>query len=290
MADTPTLRLTLEDVHGKRLTERVDIRLRHQALAEQKLIKGADASRRIRIVGLRGSPMGVYRLDVDPRSFLPMSQFVNVEAQGTTDVRACLAIDPDKVVRVEFPAYDRLPDTGRTLLRASPNVLGFEGQTGADLYEALDDLRRAALLNILAKTGATVFGGGRAVLSYFGELREIRGDRFFVRVPKVLREDTTNSVATGLFRAVDGSLHHPPADFSVAGSFKTDDRYANLQLTFFVRDGDWVADVDIDDAAGLIHVFQVLRNALTGRPTHPYDIHQLLVRHQKLDPGYRLTV
>ena len=44
-----------------------------------------------------------------------------------------------------------------------------------------------------------------------------------------------------------------------------------------------VADIDIDDAGGLGHL-QVRRNTLTGRPTHPYDI------HQKLDPGYRFQV
>ena len=47
---------------------------------------------------------------------------------------------------------------------------------------------------------------------------------------------------------------------------------------------------DIDDAAGLEHLFQVLRNELTGRPTHPYDIHEILIKHQMLDPGYELVV
>jgi hypothetical protein len=37
-------------------------------------------------------------------------------------------------------------------------------------------------------------------------------------------------------------------------------------------------------------VFQVLRNQLTNRPTHPYDIHELLHFYQKLDPGYSLEV
>ena len=74
------------------------------------------------------------------------------------------------------------------------------------------------------------------------------------------------------------------------GSFKTQDRYGDLQLTFCVRDGEWRADVDIDDAGGVEHVFQVLGNALSGKPTHPYNIHQLLIQHQKLDPGYELVL
>ncbi len=129
------------------------------------------------------------------------------------------------------------------------------------------------------------------MLPYVEELREIRGDRFFVRVPKELREEVKNSVALGFFRSVDGSLHHPPAGFTDAGSFKTEDSYGNLQLTFFMKEnGDCVADIDIDDAAGIGHVFQVLMNTLTGRPTHPYGIHEILVFHQKLDPGYGFAV
>jgi hypothetical protein len=36
-------------------------------------------------------------------------------------------------------------------------------------------------------------------------------------------------------------------------------------------------------------VFQVVRNHVTGDPTHPYNIHQILIAHQHLDPGYRLV-
>ena len=48
-----------------------------------------------------------------------------------------------------------------------------------------------------------------------------------------------------------------------------------------------MADIDIDDASGIEHVFQVLRNAITGKPTHPYYIHDILVRFQEIDPGYK---
>jgi len=34
----------------------------------------------------------------------------------------------------------------------------------------------------------------------------------------------------------------------------------------------------------------VARNALTQRPTHPYDIHEILVSYQKIDLVYRLVV
>jgi hypothetical protein len=43
-------------------------------------------------------------------------------------------------------------------------------------------------------------------------------------------------------------LHHPPDGFMHAGSFKTLDHDGNLQLTFFSKSSDWLADIDIDDA------------------------------------------
>ena len=63
-----------------------------------------------------------------------------------------------------------------------------------------------------------------------------------------------------------------------------------VQLTFFAGADDWVADIDIDDAAGIEHIFQVIRNAMPGRDTHPYNIHQILVGHQQIDPGYSFEV
>ena len=57
-----------------------------------------------------------------------------------------------------------------------------------------------------------------------------------------------------------------------------------------MKGNDCVADIDIDDANGLEHVFQVLRNRLSGNPTHPYNIHEILVGYQHLDPGYTFQV
>jgi hypothetical protein len=121
----------------------------------------------------------------------------------------------------------------------------------------------------------------------------LRGDRFFATVPKELREEVKHSVIDDLFHEADESLHHPPTGFegfSNAGSFKTSDPEGNLQLSFFMKGDECLVDIDIDDAAGLAHAFQVLRNTLKGRPTHPFDIHQILVFRQKLDPGYTFNV
>lgn len=269
----------------------MDISLRHQALAEHKIVRAANAAKRIVVSGLRGVPQGLYRMEIDPPAYLPSGRFVSMKADGFTDEKIVFSVDPRKVVTVDFPKYSDLDS--QPFLRESENVLGFEGMTGWELYRALDNIRKAGTLNIAAKSRFTPLSNGKTVLDYIQILHELRGDRFFATVPKELREETKNSVADGLFQPVSRALHHPPegfAGFTDAGSFKTNDSYGNLQLTFFMKGDECLADIDIDDAGGLGHVFQVLRNTLTGRPTHPYDIHDILIHHQKIDPWYTFRV
>jgi hypothetical protein len=294
MAQNGKLELELLDVHGRFLGERVDVILRHRVLG-QMLRSSGNATRKFTVPNLHREPQGQYRVEIDPPSYLPVRQFINIKASGTTPLSALLPIDANKVRDVTFPKYKTLPDDARKLLEGSGKILGFVGHTGAPLYDAVgaQKLKCAGLMNIIAKTDATLLSNGRTVLSYLEELRELRVDRFFVVVSKELREETKHSVGDGLFKSVSGSLHHLPAEFigfTPAGSFKTPDRYGNLQLTFFMRGDECVADIDIDDAAGLEHVFQVIENALPGNSTHPYNIHQILVAHQKLDPGYRFVL
>ena len=174
----------------------------------------------------------------------------------------------------------------------SANVFGFESKTVADLYDSLDDVRRAGTLNIATKTLSTTFNNNVSVLSLIKELRELRGDRFFAVVEKSLRDETINSVNSGLFHKGDVSLHHMPPEFEgfgPAGSYKTDDQYG-LQLSFLRKADQFVADIDIDDAAGLGDIFQFLKNHFTRSPTHPYNIRAILIKHQHLDPGYRFDL
>jgi hypothetical protein len=287
-----TLRLDLFNVYGKRLGEKVSINLRHQVLSDNP-VSSANAASRIVIKNLHGAPQGLYRIEVDPPSYLPVSRFVNLKASGFTDLEIIFPVDPKKVKQVRFPLYANLPPGLQTLLENSDEVFSFVGKKGEELYHSLDDIRRAALLNIITKSNSTPLTNGRTVFPYTNKVVELRGDRFFAFVQKELREEVQHSASEGLFHSVNSVLHELPEQFTgftKAGSFKTEDAYGNLHLTFYTKGNDCVADIDIDDAAGLEHVFQVLRNCLNGRPTHPYDIHNILVYHQKLDPGYDFEV
>lgn len=293
MAQTGKLKLDLVDVFDKRLKEKVDISLRNLHLTHNPVLKGVDASKIINISGLHTGSQGLYQISIDPPSYHPVSRFVTVQTGGVTEMSFPFPVDVSKIVSVTFPTFPNLLKDLRTLLTNSPNVLGFENNTGDMLYKALDDIRRGGVLNIARKSLATRLSSDKSVLSLIKEIRELRGDRFFAFVERELREEVKNSVNTGLFHPVSGRLHHLPAQFEGfqdAGSFKTDDHFGNLQVTFFMKGDECVADIDIDDAGGLGHIFQVLKNHFTGSPTHPYNIHQILVKHQHLDPGYRFNL
>ena len=80
------------------------------------------------------------------------------------------------------------------------------------------------------------------------------------------------------------------------GSFKSRDPHANLQVTFMrsTDTGELAADIDIDEASGIEHGFEVIRNATFHRRTNPYVIREFLLNtdrvRRSLDPGYDVQV
>lgn len=286
MASFGRLELEFVDVDGRRLTGGVDIVLRHRVLSDQRRIDAHDASRPIRVGDLHVQPQGLYILQVEADAYWPVSRFVTIPPDGDGRQTVTMPIRPDRA-RAVFPEYDALDDRVQAILDRSGEVRGHEGLTGRALFAALSDEAKAGLLNIAIKSLATPFKNGEDLLQHV-TLLSVLGDRCFVDVPRALMDQMADFVEADLFRQVSGSLHRPPPGFSAAGSFKTADAFGNLQMTFFDDGQRCVADVDIDDEAGLGHVFQVVRNRVTGSPTHPFNIHQILVAHQHLDPGYRL--
>jgi hypothetical protein len=272
----------------------MDVSLQNQTLSDNRLVRGLKAKPTPVLTGLNVFPNGRYRLEVDTLSYHPVSLFVSIPPDGNGDTTVTLPVNPKKVIRVNFPDYGALSTDVRGLLERSPKVLNFEGKTGETLYNALDDIRRAGFMNLVAKANRTRFVNAsdppRSVLSFIQELNELRGDRFFASVAADLRSETINSVHSELFHEVSEALHSPPPGFEAARSFKTLDHFGNLQLSFFTSaDGRVAVDMDIDDAQYFEHVFQVIGNFFGG-PTNPYNIHEILIASQELDPGYQLVV
>ena len=288
MPNPPKVTLRLVDAADQPISQPCDVMLWNQITGEHLVAHAPKSS--VVNVPLKGAPEGIYRIQVDPAAYLASGAFVSVAASGATKLTVLLAIDPAKVKNIKRPAFDALSADARRVLSETKALPNFPSLSGSELFGNLDDIRCAGFLNIIKKTEHTALLNGRIVATYIKGLIDLRGDRFFAAVSQELRDEAKHASVGGMFDEVSPLLHHQPAGFTHAGSFKTQDHYGNLQLTFFTNGTDWVADIDIDNANGLEHVFQVLHNQLTGKPTHPYSIHDILVAYQKLDPAYELEI
>jgi hypothetical protein len=218
---------------------------------------------------------------------MAVSRFINIPSDGPGNLSLTLPVNKDRVVSVDFPAFAAIAVDAQRILNAST----IAGQTGQPLYDGFDALRRAGFLNLVTKAGHTRLPGNKTVLSYLTSITEQRGDRLFALADGALHSEVVTGITASLFHKVDDALHVPPAGFLPVDSYKTLDHYGNLQLTFSQNDKQqWSVDMDIDDAQGFDHIFQVVHNGLTGQPTHPYNIHEILVAFQELDPGYRFNL
>jgi len=124
-AQDGTLLLNFFDVYGDRVKDHADIMLTHQVLSDRRVVRNVETSKRIKIPNLNSVPQGLYRLEVDPLGYMPVSRFVNVESDDGTGVDLTFAVDPAKVTAVQFPDYTVLPEGVQSLLQASNSVLGF---------------------------------------------------------------------------------------------------------------------------------------------------------------------
>jgi hypothetical protein len=232
-----------------------------------------------------------YLVKVFPTRHRPVAQFTfaGTDAEPAV-VQLHTPLHPERVRSVTFPAYAAVdPDLKRVLERSTVEGVAAQGEA---LYAALADIQKAGLFNLFAKMSGFGFDDRRTVWSFVDRLFRIRADRIFADVQPALRDLVKSATATDRFREVSGSLHTPPPGFCQAGSFKTSEQFGNLQLTFFSTAEpplSFKVDADIDDAAGLGHAFQVMRNWVTHGTTHPYDIHEILVFRQEVALPYELA-
>ena len=145
---------------------------------------------------------------------------------------------------------------------------------------------KAGLLNLFAKmrddTTNEVF---TRVISIF----KVKPARIYAEVRPDLWEMVRSLPQRFHEEPDNGSMHHFDDGWTRLNdhaSFKTPDPTGNLQLTFATKSENRMAvDADLDDHQGLKHAFDVIKHKFSG-DTNPYDIHQVLVRFQHIDPGY----
>lgn len=284
------------DADRKKLDDRIDVVVRDltsgQIVAHERDRRGTSV---LRIGGL--TPGRVYTVQVFPFRHRPVGAVQQApHDERPANVHVFCPVHPDRVIDVIFPGYDALLQEltkvlDRSVLEADDLNARRRGSKGRVLYDGLEPIRKAGLLNLFTKMSNTATGG-RTMWSFVKDVYRVRGDRIFANVTKDFRDHVKSAVSTGDFSPVSGKLHTPPPGFALAGSFKHQFFPAGvLQLTFFssVSELKFRLDADIDDAGGLRHVFQVLRHWRTNGETNPYDIREILVFHQQLHPGYQLV-
>lgn len=270
----------LRDARGDALTDELRLEFRNQVLASLNFQQAVPfPGEALLLTGVPAFPRGLWSVTLVPGKHRFKKVFVDVPAGGRAAVRETLFVDPAEVVPV-FPTPGQFAQ--------APRWAPLIARINAGLFNSLADERRAGLLNLYAKMRHP---SAENVFEFVTEIFDVRPTRFFARVDPRLRALVRE--LPHRFHERPGTLHDFPAGWrriEEHGSFKTPDPTGNLQLTFATNDaGELAVDADLDDHSGLEHAFDVIRHALTGRDTHPYDIHQILVKFQNIDPGYRFT-
>lgn len=258
---------------------------------------GPDPDLIITGITCRGGPGTMYRIVATADHYRPYAffQLIQEDRLNTASDDVEFWVKPGDVKDIRAATFADLSARVRGILEDAEMIgLGPEdrdlvGLSGEDLYRALGPLRKACLLNLVAKAGDSATTGN--CLKDIGALLLCRQDRFFARVDEGLPERLRQSQ---VFKSAPESLHEPLPGFQMAeGSFKSRDPHANLQVTFMreVATGGLAADIDIDESAGIEHGLEVIRNATFRKRTNPYLIREFLLSAdpigRSLDPGYQ---
>ena len=266
---------------------------------EQLTVTLAGKATDLTITGVtcREGPGTMYKVVARVDHFRPYAFFQLIKADRTNTAADDVEfwVKPEDVEDISPPSFARLPPLARGLLDAAAMLqLKSEdkellGLTGEPLYKALGALRRACFLNVAAKASHGETAGG--CLAFVKSVMVCRQDRFFARVDSSLPERLRRSPA---FKSAPETLHEPLPGFEMAeGSFKTRDAHANLQVTFMreTATGALAADIDIDEASGIKHGMEVIRNAVVRNRTNPYLIREFLLAadpvKRALNPQYQ---
>jgi hypothetical protein len=299
---TGTLDLRLTDMTGKPVSN-IDVEFSRfpgePGTGGERMhvsLVGPDADLRVAGITCRGGPGTMYRVFAEAAHYRSYGffQLIRENRNNTASDDVEFWVKPGDVKDIKAPAFADLPSRVRQMLDGAemitlkPEDRDLAGLRGPELYKQLGPLRKACLLNLVAKTSDEATTGD--CLSQIGAVLLSRQDRFFARVERGFPERLRRS---HLFKSAPETLHEPLPGFQMAeGSFKSRDAHANLQVTFMRETvtGELAADIDIDESSGVEHGFEVIRNATFRSRTNPFLIREFLLSAdpigKSLDPGY----
>lgn len=284
--------INLKDVHGQTITDEVEVTFYNQKVQSfnQRFnvkFKGTPAV----LPGVPAFPNGLAEVFIKPKRYRYKSIFINVIGGQKNSINEDLFVDPDKA-RPKLMDFDDLKAKvyGADLLR----ILDNSGIKKA-AWNELDKRNRATVLNLSAKMFHDKLKNGDSLIGNV----EIIVQKLLDKNHRERIYATVNGNFLGAlrkfpeqFRSVSGSLHKFFDDWtpvSQQNSFKSRNNAGNIQFTFATNpSGESLADIDLDDHTGIKHAADVLKHKITGANTNPYDLHQILIYFQGIDPGYRL--
>lgn len=284
--------VNLRDVYGQTITDEVEITFYNQKVQSLNLrfnvkFKGSPAV----LPGVPAFPTGLAEVFIKPKRYRYKSIFMNVVGGEKNAINEDVFVDPDKA-RPTLMDFDDLKSKvyGTDLLR----VLEKSGIKKAK-WDALDKRNRATVLNLSAKMFNDKLKNGDPLIGSVDSIVEKMLDKDHrERIYAIVNGDLLAALRKfpERFRSVSGSLHKFFDDWvpvSQQNSFKSRNDSGNIQFTFATNPaGGSLADIDLDDHTGIKHAADVLRHKITGANTNPYDLHQILIYFQGIDPGYRL--
>jgi hypothetical protein len=241
--------------------------------------------------GVPAFPTGLAEVFIKPKKYRYKSIFINVVGGQENSINEDLFVDPDKA-RPTLMDFDDLKSKvyGTDLLRILE-----ESKIKKAKWDALDKKNRATVLNLSAKMFNDKLKNGDALIKSVESIVEKKLDKDHrERIYAIVNGNLLGALRKFPegFRSVSGSLHNFFDDWVPVGqqnSFKSRNDAGNIQFTFATNPaGGSLADIDLDDHTGIKHAADVLRHKITGANTNPYDLHQILIYFQGIDPGYRL--
>jgi len=280
-----SVRADLKDVHGRTIRDAVKFTFVNQRVRSlDRRVTAEFKGEPVTIPNIPAFPTGLHQVFITPKKYREKSVFLNVPSGEPALITETFLVEPDAVTPV-LPTFDALQTQDRwTALRA---VLR-KSEIDAQKYAELNNRQKAGLFNLFAKMQEQNVSSNDRVVAFVDSITEIKPARLHVLVKRELL-GLVRAFQQG-FHSVPGTLHDFPTGWEridPPDSFKTFDRAGNLQLTFAQNaQGAHLVDADLDDHQGVEHAFDVLKHKFTGRDTHPYDIQQILVFFQGIDPGY----
>jgi hypothetical protein len=279
--------VNLSDVSGKTITDQVEMTFYNQRSQNlnQRLnvrFKGAPVT----LTNIPAFPFGLAEVFIRPKKYRSKNIFVEVPSGEPGRISEKFLVDPKRITPV-FPTFGELQTEPRW--NGLTKVLQASEISSEPAWDKLSSQQKAGLFNIFSKMNDEILDGDRAGFAFVESVVRFLPARIFALVEPGLYEIVSQS--HDRFRRVSGSLHKFDEGWSMVkppNSFKSTRGMAGtLQLTFAGNTGGrMLADIDIDDHAGLKHAADVLRHKITDTDTNPYDIHNILVLFQGVDPGY----